>query len=453
MQDAELDRLKWGQYGQPQTLDQALQILREEYLKVRKVHLFQTHLAENAPFYPEKRAYSAMLPGPPSENPRISFGAIEVSPPSGNQDEEYIEIINEGNEAVDISGWHLTGGVEHTFIPGTVLLPGSSLFVTPNVRAFRERKSSPKGGEGLFVQGNYKGHLSNLGEKLCLVDKQGRNIACIEIEGEPNDFQRYLRITELHYHPFPPTKQEREAGFNDADDFEFIELCNISTDITLDLTGVRFTDGILFDFTESEISILEPLSCVVLVSNREAFEHRYGSGIPVAGSYTPSHLDNGGERIKLEDPLNNTIQEFFYSDDPRAGWPQLADGMGPSLEIIDVNGDYNLPSNWKLGPKNGTPGVCAAFSPLFQRGDINADGKRNIADVIFLLSYLFAQGSPVPCADSADCNDDGNLDLSDAITLLARLFGSVASLPEPEENCGIDATKDSLGCQAFPPCK
>jgi len=56
-----------------------------------------------------------------------------------------------------------------------------------------------------------------------------------------------LRVTELMYNPAEPTAGEVAAGFNDNDDFEFIELKNTG-DETLDLTYVSFTDGITFDF-------------------------------------------------------------------------------------------------------------------------------------------------------------------------------------------------------------
>ena len=35
----------------------------------------------------------------------INFGNIESNPETGNQDEEFIELINPNNEAVDLSGW------------------------------------------------------------------------------------------------------------------------------------------------------------------------------------------------------------------------------------------------------------------------------------------------------------------------------------------------------------
>ena len=44
-------------------------------------------------------------------NPTIDFGAIDFNPASGNQEEEYIALVNNQDFAVDISGWSLQGDV------------------------------------------------------------------------------------------------------------------------------------------------------------------------------------------------------------------------------------------------------------------------------------------------------------------------------------------------------
>jgi hypothetical protein len=53
-----------------------------------------------------------------------------------------------------------------------------------------------------------------------------------------------LRITELNYHPADPSPAELAAGFDNADDFEFLELKNISDLATLDLAGAQLSDGV-----------------------------------------------------------------------------------------------------------------------------------------------------------------------------------------------------------------
>ncbi len=69
--------------------------------------------------------------------PKLDLAAIEFNPASGNQDEEYLQLLNSNNVAVDLSGWRLEGGIQWQFPPGTVLPAGWSLYVTPNAKAFR----------------------------------------------------------------------------------------------------------------------------------------------------------------------------------------------------------------------------------------------------------------------------------------------------------------------------
>ncbi len=155
---------------------------------------------------------------------------------------------------------------------------------------------------------------------------------------------QYLRITEIHYHPLSPTESEIAAGFDDQDDFEFIELMNTSDELTLNLSGVQFADGIDFGFDSDDVPSLGPQEYLLFVYNRLAFEFRYGEGYAVYGEYS-GHLNNAGERIEITDSEGGSILTFEYDDaDP---WPEEPDGDGPSLQVIDVNGDYNDPANWR----------------------------------------------------------------------------------------------------------
>jgi hypothetical protein len=55
-----------------------------------------------------------------------------------------------------------------------VVIPaGGTLYVSPDVVAFRSRALSPTGGEGHFVQGNYRGQLSDLGGTIRLYRADG----------------------------------------------------------------------------------------------------------------------------------------------------------------------------------------------------------------------------------------------------------------------------------------
>lgn len=163
-----------------------------------------------------------------------------------------------------------------------------------------------------------------------------------------------LAVTELHYHPSAPTAEEQAAGFDDENDFEFVELVNSGT-TTLDVTGLRFVDGIEFDFTGVADPRLAAGQCVLLVKNVGAFEARYGFGLPIVGEYS-GRLSNSGEHVELVDAAGETILEFTYGTE--SPWPATADGDGPSLELVDVAADPNLPESWQASALDGgSPGI------------------------------------------------------------------------------------------------
>ncbi|MCD6392174.1 MAG: lamin tail domain-containing protein, partial [Planctomycetes bacterium] len=251
--DIEEDFLKWvspgwnwggqGGYSRYQSLDDAINILKSDYLGVRRTHLFVTHNIDNAGVYPIAGSYSALIPNAQPDPITIQIGQIDYNPISYNQDHEFIELHNPNAIAVDISGWKLTEAVEHTFLPGTVIPAGQSMYVSPNAAAFRTRIANPTGGQGHFVQGNYKGHLSSWGETIVLLDRSDRQVDSLTYQGSPGNAQRYLRISEIMYHP-------TEDPQYDAGQYEYIELKNIGP-VPLETAGLEFTKGITYSFGSS----------------------------------------------------------------------------------------------------------------------------------------------------------------------------------------------------------
>ncbi len=143
-----------------------------------------------------------------------------------------------------------------------------------------------------------------------------------------------------------------------------------------------------------------------------------------------------------------------------------------------VDGDYHLESDSpciSAGTREGAPatdiegaprpcgagvdmgayefGGCPTVTMQFVRGDANIDNNLDIADAVFTLRYLFADGPALLCMDAADADDDGALDIADAIAVLSHLFARSGDLPQPFGVCGVDPTADELGCSSFPPCQ
>ena len=342
--DVVLDQERWGNnahFGsQRYTLVEANDRIKNEYL-VPRVPFLTTRQSELT-----ERQGGVGIPEAQDGNPLIVFGNFEFDPTSGDQDEEFIELVNPNSFSVDVSGWQLSGGIDFTIQPGTVIPAGNSLYVSPNVSTFRARAAGPAGGQGLFVQGGYEGHLSRDGESIMLSGSDGMPVQRTFVGGEPTQLEQSLRITEINFHPHAPNPVAGMEELDDgapgaADRFEFVELTNIDQE-SLDLSGVQFTLGVEFTFPAD--TSVGPGGQVLVVRDRDAFESRYGEGLNVAGEFS-GELADEGEHVFLDGPDQRSIQSFAYNSTD--SWPARARGHGSSLEIIDVNGDYGDPSNWR----------------------------------------------------------------------------------------------------------
>jgi len=377
-EEAVRDRAAWGwpavggqnNFAQGISITNGVNDMINEFVVKRRLHFFGKHSITNAsPAFPVgiTKTNNAGIPLPQPDDAQIFITAVEYNPASGNQAQEYICITNPNPYAVEISGWTLGGGVDFTFKPGTVMPSNSALYVSPDVRAFRARTVSPRGGQGHFVVGPYKGQLSARGETLYIVDHKGRGVTTNTYAGNPSLAQQYLRITEIMYNPAP-----LPGDTNDAQAFEYIELKNISTNTTLNLAGIRFINGVDYVFGGGQINSLEPGQRVIIQRSARAIELRYGLPLPpFAGPNYAGALDNSGERIQLVDASNEEILDFDYEND----WYPITDGAGFSLVIVDENATPELwdsKTNWRpSGRENGAPGVADTEPPVITPVVIN----------------------------------------------------------------------------------
>lgn len=180
------------------------------------------------------------------------------------------------------------------------------------------------------------------------------------IAGEPigADLLNYLRVSEVMYNPAPDPSETY-----DKEEFEFIELTNISSSTTLDLSTVSIVNGITFAFAGSSVTTLGPGQFVLAVRNQAAFESRYaGLTSRIAGEYS-GKLSNDGETVEITDTWNGTVVSFAYNDG--YGWPQAADGAGHSIVPTDwwamedqQAGILNYGGSWRASSViGGSPGA------------------------------------------------------------------------------------------------
>ena len=168
----------------------------------------------------------------------------------------------------------------------------------------------------------------------------------------------YLRITELMYQP------------PDGSDYEFIELHNSSTNLTLDLGGAAFTAGVSYTYTNG--TTLAPDAYLVVIRNASAavFRAYYSltTNVVVIGPYSGS-LANEGETVTLKTAAGGTeISDFEYAKG--RGWPLAAAGAGHSLVPVNqdasgqATGALDYPGNWRASTyMGGSPGQADPIPP------------------------------------------------------------------------------------------
>jgi hypothetical protein len=164
--EAALDVLQpWGQQGAAQDVYEAADVIRNEYLAPRRLHLFETH-----------SVCDTEIPCPQPALPPILITEILYAPP-GDPEWEFVELYNPSpTKSVDLSGWRLDG-LALTFPAGSVILPETYVVVVKNDVAFRARY-----GGGRYLPAQYKGSLHDLGEPLVLRNQHGGVVSSVRYE-------------------------------------------------------------------------------------------------------------------------------------------------------------------------------------------------------------------------------------------------------------------------------
>jgi hypothetical protein len=152
----------------------------------------------------------------------------------------------------------------------------------------------------------------------------------VKYEGVVPQAQDWVVFNEVMYNPAEP-------------DAEFIELYNRHPNFAFDLSGYRLR-GVDFVFPAG--TFIQPNGYLVIAEDRAAFAAVYGPQLPVLGPFA-GQLQNDGERLRLVRPGAVEAQDILIDDIRYSGsapWPLIANGNGPSLQLIDPAQD-----NWRVG--------------------------------------------------------------------------------------------------------
>jgi len=232
--------------------------------------------------------------------------------------------------------------------------------------------------------------LSSRGETLELYTEKGVLKDTETWSENLSDAQRWLRISEVMYHPDVPNGSELTE-----DRLEFVELINIGS-APLNIDGTFFTAGIVF--TNPSV-VLPAGGRLVIASDPAEFANQYdASGITVVGPFD-GFLSNGSDELELEDHRGETIQRFEYKD-----WYRNTDGRGFSLTLIDpANTNLSMwddKSAWRPSlDLGGSPGIADAdlapgavvVNELLAHSDTGGDWVelKNLTDIPVDISHWF----------------------------------------------------------------
>ncbi len=126
--------------------------------------------------YPDggERWWAMLSPTPEEPNEITVEGNIVINeimyhPPSGNEEEEYVELYNRGSYAVGLGGWSFAKGISYVF-PKVTIPPDGYLVVAKSPQSLKEKYGIDN------VLGPFVGVLRNEGENIELRDRLG-NVA------------------------------------------------------------------------------------------------------------------------------------------------------------------------------------------------------------------------------------------------------------------------------------
>jgi hypothetical protein len=167
-----------------------------------------------------------------------------------------------------------------------------------------------------------------------------------------------------------------------ANNAQFVELYNNSTNTTYDMSGWQL-QGLSYTFPNG--SVLGPTNYLVLAVNSVAFAEAYGATNPVFDTFS-GILSPNGETLTLNNASDVPVAKVKYEN--QLPWPTNAIGAGASLQLIDPHQDNWRVGNWAAvftntpatpGTMNSVANVLTPFPSLWLN-ELQADNLTGITN-------------------------------------------------------------------------
>ena len=337
--------------------------LWDNFVVPRRVHLFDTHSETNTAWeIGYAAAKNAGIPGPQAATATLAPGfAVLNLDGAGLFDaatETVVVITNDNAVAVDMSGWTLSGAVEYTFAPGTVIDAEGTLVVAADRKAWiaAQSQSDLTALGAAMVVGNAS-FVPSL-HALSLKDDAGVEVLAL---APPSDVATYLRVCEVM--SVPP-------GSGDAG--EYVVVTNTSDSVTLDLAGIFMSATKTGDANPKMSFTCETNALPLAPGATYRFEQ--------AAWWPSGKITNNKVDMVVRDAAGAVVQTLHFE----TGWTgfEATDGAGASLlalafgdTVTDISQwapSFTLPAGipatvdgdvgWWLHAMSEQPGGAAAIS-------------------------------------------------------------------------------------------
>lgn len=354
---------------------------------------------------------------PGGDDPGLVNNSIVINEvmPAATTGTNWIELKNQSDAPIDISGWFLSDDALARLkyvIPDGSIVPAHGFFSISQTDGFGAAFSlSALGGavyltsdDGSGVAGGYRDSVDfgaadpDVSFGRYIKSTGGSDFTAMSTptrDGE-NAYPKVgpVVINEIMYDPF---------GL----DREYIELRNI-TDADVSLAGWTFTDGINYAFAADAVIPADGYLLVVPI-DPSVYRSTYDvpAGAVVAGPYTGA-LNNGGENVTLSKPgvMVGQITPLITVDrvnyDNSVPWPTSPDGTGTSLGRISAIHYGNDAANWQADAVDGTGGAANAFAPQVFSGGFGYGAGPTI-------TIKFSKDVSASLSDIDDCLSIANL--------------------------------------------
>jgi hypothetical protein len=295
----------------------------------------------------------------------------------------FVELYNASNASVDLSGCFLTDSIaanKFQFSAGTQLAARSWISFTQQQIGFAVSSS---GGTLYLISADQSRVLDAV--------RFGAQEQGVSFGRAPDGAPLLRRLSNpTPALPNSAAKQEdiviNEIMYKPVigeDDDQYIELYNGSAS-AINLAGWRFIDGV--DFTFPARASIGANGYLVVARNLQRMLTNY-SQLNLANTVGDfGGRLKSGERIALAKPGNDpsefiTVGEVMYGTGGR--WPELANGGGSSLELIDVRADPWFAPNWAASDESQK----STWATYEVTGVLNLANQTYVANKIGIMAH------------------------------------------------------------------